>query len=65
MKCQTCQKTNKRSYELCDGCFAMREVIAEHNENGDGAKHVFRAYLYRKSGGMSIDLMDEQEDANN
>lgn len=43
----------------------MREVIAKHNEGGDGAKHVFRAYLYRKSGGMSIDLMDGEEDANN
>ena len=41
----------------------MRDIITEHNDQYKGGnKHFFRALLYRNSGGMSIEMMDEEED---
>lgn len=63
MKCETCQKLNRKPYELCDKCYAVRDIITEHNDQYKGGnKHFFRALLYRNSGGMSIEMMDEEED---
>lgn len=63
MNCETCEKLGQTSYELCDKCYDMRDVIERHSVGG---RHVFRPHLYRIAGsgmgmGMGMgDFMDEE-----